>query len=116
MFELVLTKAEFRLDVQVGNASFKQGSVRVPSDLEDYRNFLATLNGWSTSGRDIVPDAAFKKWNADNPKAPAKPPPAPAWSEQAPTRGWLSLRMIETFVAVVQQEWQRVRGGRTEGA
>lgn len=74
MFELVLTKAEFRLDVQVGNASFKQGSVRVPSDLEDYRNFLATLNGWSTSGRDIVPDAAFKKWNADNPKAPAKPP------------------------------------------
>lgn len=34
----------------------------------------------------------------------AKPPPAPGWSEQAPTRGWLSLRMIETFVAVVQQD------------
>ena len=74
MFELVLTKSEFRLDVQVGNATFRQGSTRVPSELEDYRNFLSLLNGWSTSERNIVPDAVFKKWNADNPKAPAKPP------------------------------------------
>ncbi len=74
MFELVLTKSEFRLDVQVGNATFKQGSVRVPSDLEQYRNFLSSLNGWSTSERNIVPDAAFKKWNTENPKGPAKPP------------------------------------------
>lgn len=74
MFELVLTKSEFRLDVVVGNASFKQGSVRVPSDLEEYRNFLSLLNGWSTTGRDIVPDADFKKWIADNPKGPTKPP------------------------------------------
>lgn len=74
MFDLVLTKSELRLDVVVGNASFRQGSVRAPSDLEEYRNFLALLNGWSTSGRDIVPDAEFKKWNADNPKGPAKPP------------------------------------------
>lgn len=74
MFDLVLTKSELRLDVVAGNATLKQGSVRVPSDLEEYRNFLALLNGWSTTGRDIVPDADFKKWNADNPKAPAKPP------------------------------------------
>src|ERR1700750_1048460 len=32
-------------------------------------------------------------------------PVEPAWVETAPsTRGWLSLRMIETFVAVVQQD------------
>ncbi len=30
---------------------------------------------------------------------------APGWTEKAPaTRGWLTLRMIETFVAVVQQD------------
>jgi hypothetical protein len=81
MFELVLTKSELRLDVVVGNASFKQGSVRVPSDQEDYRNFLSLLNGWSTSGRDIVPDADFKKWSADNPKGPAKPPPYKDYDE-----------------------------------
>ena len=73
IFELVLTKAEFRLDVIVGKTTWKSGSVSVPNELEAYRNFLASLNGWSTSTRNIVPDADFKKYNADNPKKPAKP-------------------------------------------
>jgi hypothetical protein len=72
IFNLVLTKAEFRLDIETGNVTFKAGSVNVPSDLEDYRNFLAALNGWSTSTRDIVPDADFKNFNAKNPKKPTE--------------------------------------------
>jgi len=73
IFELVLTKAEFRLDVIAGNATWKAGSVKVPSELEDYRDFLSLLNGWSTADHNIVPDADFKKFNASNPKKPAKP-------------------------------------------
>jgi len=74
IFELVLTKSDFRLDVIVGNATFKQGTARVPSELEEYRNFLSNLNGWSSGDHNIVPDSDWKKWNTDNPKAPAKPP------------------------------------------
>ena len=74
MFELVLTKSEFRLDVEIGNVTIKAGKVNVPSDLEAYRDFLASLNGWSTGDHNIVPDADFKKFNASNPKAPTKPP------------------------------------------
>lgn len=73
IFDLVLTKSEFRLDVIVGNTTWKAGSVKVPSDLEDYRGFLGLLNGWSTAERNIVPDADFKKFNNSNPKKPAKP-------------------------------------------
>jgi hypothetical protein len=73
MFELVLTKSEFRLDVEADKVTVRAGKVAVPSDLEDYRNFLATLNGWSTSSRNIVPDADFKKFNDNNPKKPPKP-------------------------------------------
>jgi len=73
MFQLVLTKAEFRLDVLVGNTTINVGKVRVPTDLEDYRTFISNLNGWSNSDRDIVSDADFKKFNADNPKKPPKP-------------------------------------------
>jgi hypothetical protein len=73
MFEMVLTKSEFRLDVIAGNVTWKAGSAKVPSELEDYRNFLSLLNGWSTADRNIVPDADFKKFNASNPKKPAKP-------------------------------------------
>ena len=73
MFEMVLTKSEFRLDVLAGNVTWKAGSVKVPSELEEYRNFLSLLNGWSTADRNIVPDADFKKFNASNPKKPAKP-------------------------------------------
>jgi hypothetical protein len=73
MFELVLTKAEFRLDVEVGNVTIKAGKVSVPSDLEAYRTFLGSLNGWSNGDHNIVPDADFKKFNTNNPKAPTKP-------------------------------------------
>lgn len=73
MFDMVLTKSEFRLDVIAGNVTWKAGSVKVPSDLEDYRNFLGLLNGWSNANRNIVPDADFKKFNDSNPKKPAKP-------------------------------------------
>lgn len=73
IFDLVLTKVEFKLNVEAGNVTFKAGSVRVPTDLEDYRNFLATLNGWSSSEKNIVPDADFKKFNDQNPHKPAKP-------------------------------------------
>ena len=73
IWEMVLTKTEFRLDIVVGNTTFKAGSVKVPTELEDYRNFLSLLNGWSNATRNIVPDADFKKYNADNPKKPAKP-------------------------------------------
>jgi len=72
MFDMVLNKTEFRLDVEAGNVTFKAGSVRLPSDLEGYRSFLGTLNGWSTGTRNIVPDADFKKFNADNPKKPTE--------------------------------------------
>jgi hypothetical protein len=72
-FELVLTKSEFRLDVLVGKTTVNVGKVRVPTDLEDYRNFLSNLNGWSSPDHDIVPDADFKKFNNDNPKKPPKP-------------------------------------------
>lgn len=70
IFELVLTKTEFRLDVEIGNTTVTEGKVKVPSDLEDYRNFLASLNGWSNNGRNIVPDSDFKKFNEKNPKKP----------------------------------------------
>ena len=73
IFDLVLTKTEFRLDVIAGNVTWKAGSVKVPSDLEDYRNFLALLSGWSNADRNIVPDADFKKFNNSNPKRPPKP-------------------------------------------
>jgi hypothetical protein len=72
IFDMVLTKSEFRLDVIAGKTTFNAGSVRVPSDLEDYRNFLGLLNGWSNQDRNIVPDSDFKKFNADNPKAPVR--------------------------------------------
>jgi len=73
MFELVLTKAEFRLDVEAGKITVKAGKVGVPSDLEEYRTFLGNLNGWSNNDRNIVPDSDFKKFNDNNPKKPAKP-------------------------------------------
>jgi len=73
IFDLVLTKSEFRLDVITGNVTFKAGTVRLPSDLEDYRTFLGNLNGWSTTERNIVPDSDFKKFNEQNPKKPPKP-------------------------------------------
>lgn len=72
MFELVLSKTEFRLDLLVGNVTMKVGTTRLPSDLEEYRAFLGTLNGWSMSGRDIVPDGDFKNFNAKNPKKPTE--------------------------------------------
>jgi hypothetical protein len=73
MFELVLTKAEFRLDIVIGDTTLKAGTGKVPGDLEEYRNFLSLLNGWSNSDRNIVPDADFKKFNDANPKKPPKP-------------------------------------------
>jgi hypothetical protein len=73
IFDLVLTKAEFKLNVEAGDVTFKAGSVRVPTELEEYRNFLASLNGWSTSERNIVPDGDFKSFNEKNPKKPQKP-------------------------------------------
>ena len=72
IFNMVLNKTEFRLDVEVGNLTIKAGSVRLPSDLEEYRTFLGTLNGWSTGTRNIVPDADFKNFNAKNPKKPTE--------------------------------------------
>lgn len=72
IFDMVLTKTEFRLDILVGNVTFKAGNVKVPSDLEEYRSFLSLLNGWSNTDQNIVPDADFKKWNSDNPKVQAK--------------------------------------------
>ena len=73
MFDMVLTKSEFRLDVIAGNTTWKAGSVKVPTDLEEYRNFLGILNGFSAPDKNIVPDADFKKFNDSNPKKPAKP-------------------------------------------
>lgn len=73
IFDMVLTKSEFRLDVIVDKTTWKAGSVKVPTDLEDYRNFLSLLNGWSNADRNIVPDADFKKFNDSNPKKPPKP-------------------------------------------
>jgi hypothetical protein len=72
-YELTLNKSEFRLDVLADKLSLKAGSVKLPSDLEEYRSFLGLLNGWSDASRDIVPDADFKKFNTNNPKKPEKP-------------------------------------------
>lgn len=83
LYDLVLTKADFKLNVEAGKASFKAGSVRVPSDLEEYRNFLASLNGWSTGARNIVPDADFKAFNEKNPKKPPKPTEYKDYEEMA---------------------------------
>ena len=72
IFDLVLTKTEFRLDIVVGNVTFKAGRVGLPSELEDYRNFLSLLNGWSNSTRNIVSDDDLKNFNAKNPKKPTE--------------------------------------------
>jgi hypothetical protein len=72
IFDMVLTKSEFRLNIVVGNVTFKAGSVNVPTDLEEYRSFLGTLSGWSNSTRNIVSDADFKNFNAKNPKKPTE--------------------------------------------
>jgi hypothetical protein len=74
IYDLVLTKAEFRLDIIVDKTTFKAGSVKVPTELEEYRSFLGTLNGWSSTDHNIVPDGDFKKFNDANPKKPPKPP------------------------------------------
>ncbi|MDQ2735405.1 MAG: hypothetical protein M3Y55_10540 [Pseudomonadota bacterium] len=73
MFNLVLTKSEFRLDVEAGDTTVNAGKVAVPSDLEEYRNFLANLNGWSQGDHNLVPDSDFKAFNTKNPVPPPKP-------------------------------------------
>ena len=49
IFDMVLTKSEFRLNVIVGKTTWMAGSVKVPTELEEYRNFLSLLNGWSNA-------------------------------------------------------------------
>ncbi|MEO8081133.1 MAG: hypothetical protein ABI641_11425 [Caldimonas sp.] len=73
LFNLVLTKSEFRVDVEAGDMTFKAGSVKTPSDLEDYRNFLASLSGWSQGDHNLVPESDRKAFNDKNPPPPPKP-------------------------------------------
>ena len=73
MFDLVLTKAEFVLNVEAGSTTIKGGSVKVPTDLEEYRNFLANLSGWSQGDHNLVPESDRKSWNDKNPPPPPKP-------------------------------------------
>jgi hypothetical protein len=73
IFELVLTKTEFRLDVIADKVTWKAGNTKLPSDLEEYRSFLSLLSGWSDTLHDIVPTSDFKKFNDNNPRKPEKP-------------------------------------------
>ena len=72
-FNLVLTKSEFRLDIEAGAITLKAGSVKAPSDLEEYRNFLAAISGWSQGDHNLVPESDRKAWNDKNPPPPPKP-------------------------------------------
>lgn len=72
IFTLVLTKSEFRLDLEVDKTTFNAGKLRVPSGREEYRNLLSLLNGWSTGSRNIVPDADFRAFNDKHPKKPTE--------------------------------------------
>ena len=72
IFDLVLTKTEFRLNIEAGDVTVKGGSVSVPTEREAYRDFLAMLNGWSNGAQNIVPDADFKAFNAKFPKKPTE--------------------------------------------
>jgi hypothetical protein len=72
MFDLVLTKTDFRLNILAGDVTVKGGSVNVPTEREAYRDFLGSLNGWSNSAQNIVPDADFKAFNAKFPKKPTE--------------------------------------------
>jgi hypothetical protein len=72
MFDLVLTKSEFRLNILAGDVTVKGGSVNVPTEREAYRDFLAMLNGWSNGAQNIVPDGDFKAFNAKFPKKPTE--------------------------------------------
>jgi hypothetical protein len=71
IFDLNLSKTELRMNVEVGNTTTKVGTMKTPSDREDYRDFLKKLNDFSSGDRTIVSDADFKKFNADFPKKPS---------------------------------------------
>jgi hypothetical protein len=72
-FELKLSKSELALTVGTPGASrFMVAKRLVPSDLEDYRDFLEALSKWNDTDA-LVPEKDFKDWSAKNPKAVPKP-------------------------------------------
>ena len=72
MFTLVLAANDMHVELEAGSVTLIIGKVALPSELEDYRNFLVHLNRWGSGGHIIVSDSDIKKYNSDNPPLPAK--------------------------------------------
>jgi hypothetical protein len=49
---------------------FILGKKAVPSDLEEYRDFLEALMNWSDGDHPLVTESDFKAWSRKNPKKP----------------------------------------------
>ena len=82
-FELKLSKSELALTVGApGGSRFMVAKRSVPSDLEDYRDFLQALSNWNDTV-PLVPEKDFKDWNAKNPKAVPKPTVYKTYEEMA---------------------------------
>jgi hypothetical protein len=72
-FELKLSKSDLALTVGTpGGSRFMVAKRSVPSDLEEYRDFLQALSNWNDTDA-LVPEKDFKDWSAKNPKAVPKP-------------------------------------------
>lgn len=73
-YDLTLSKSDLSLTVGTPTGTrFVLGKRAVPSDLEEYRDFLEALMNWSDSDRPLVTESEFKSWSAKNPKKAAKP-------------------------------------------
>jgi hypothetical protein len=82
-FELKLSKSELALTVGTpGGSRFMVTKRSVPSDLEEYRDFLQALSNWNDSDA-LVPEKDFKDWNAKNPKVVPKPTVYKTYEEMA---------------------------------
>jgi len=82
-FELKLSKSELALTVGTpGGSRFMVTKRSVPSDLEEYRDFLQALSNWNDSDA-LVPEKDLKEWNSKNPKAVPKPTVYKTYDEMA---------------------------------
>ena len=70
-FSVLLDLYAVTVHLYWANQAEQFGQVKVPDGREKYREFLTRLNGWSNSAHNLVPDAALKQFNADNPKKPS---------------------------------------------
>lgn len=59
------------------------GKAAVPKDVEEYREFLTKLNGWSLGGKKLVTDKDLKGFNEEFPPKPPKPTVYKNYAEMA---------------------------------